>query len=90
MYLKNHYLCKCNQGHNHGYRVHKDIEDIDLIPKSYIESILSKDINEINGRQRDRNKMLMIMRSLARNETTLVGSKTIVKDIQDYLDYCLF
>ena len=64
--------------------INKEIEDIDLIPKSYIESILSKDINEINGRQRDRNKMLMIMRSLARNETTLVGSKTIVKDIQDY------
>ncbi len=64
--------------------IDKDIEDIDLIPKSYIESILSKDINETNGRQRDRNKMLMIMRSLARNETTLVGSKTIVKDIEDY------
>lgn len=64
--------------------IDKDIEDIDLIPKSYIESILNKDINEPNGKQRDRNKMMMIMRSLARNETTLVGSKTIVKDIEDY------
>ncbi len=64
--------------------INKDIKDIDLIPKSYIESILSKDINEINGRQRDRNKMMMIMRSLASNETTLVGNKTIVKDIEDY------
>ena len=27
---------------------------------------------------------MMIMRSLARNETTLIGSKTIVKDIEDY------
>lgn len=62
----------------------KDIQDIDLIPKSYIESILSKDINEPNGKQRDRNKMKMIMRSLARNESTLVGSKTITKDIEDY------
>ena len=26
--------------------INKDIEDIDLIPKSYIESILSKYINE--------------------------------------------
>ena len=64
--------------------INKDIQNIDLIPKSYIESILSKDINEENGRQRDRNKMKMIMRSLARNETSLVGSKTIVKDIEDY------
>ena len=62
----------------------KDIEDIDLIPKNYIESILSKDINEDNGKQRDRNKMMMILRSLARNESTLVGSKTIVKDIEEY------
>ena len=62
----------------------KNINDIDLIPKSYIESILSKDINEENGKQRDRNKMLMILRSLARNESTLVGSKTIVKDIEEY------
>lgn len=64
--------------------LNKDIEDINLIPKSYIESILSKDINEENGKQRDRNKMKMILRSLARNETTLVGNKTIVKDIEDY------
>ena len=61
-----------------------NIEDIDLIPKSYIESLLSKDINEENGKQRDRNKMMMILRSLARNESTLVGSKTIVKDIEEY------
>ena len=61
-----------------------DIDDIDLIPKSYIESILSKDINEEDGKQRDRNKMMMILRSLSRNESTLVGSKTIVKDIEDY------
>lgn len=62
----------------------KDIKDIGLIPSSYIESVLSKDINEDNGKQRDRNKMMMILRSLARNESTLVGSKTIVKDIEDY------
>ena len=28
--------------------------------------------------------MMMILRSLARNESTLVGSKTIVKDIEEY------
>lgn len=60
------------------------IKDIGLIPNSYIESLLSKDIDEDNGKQRDRNKMKMILRSLARNESTLVGRKTIVKDIEDY------
>lgn len=62
----------------------KKIKDIGLIPNSYIESLLSKDIDDDNGKQRDRNKMMMILRSLARNESTLVGSKTIVKDIEDY------
>lgn len=61
-----------------------NINDIDLIPKSYIESILNKDINDDNGKQRDKRKMMMILKSLARNESTLVGSKTIVKDIEDY------
>ncbi len=57
-------------------------EDIDLIPKSYIESILDKDINE-DGKQRERNKMLLIMRSLARNESTLVRISTLLKDIAE-------
>lgn len=64
--------------------INKSAENIDLIPKSYIEAILSKDINEEDGKQRDKNKMKMILRSLARNETTLVGNKTIIKDIEDY------
>ena len=61
----------------------KSDEDIDLIPKSYIDSVLSKDINE-GDKARDKNKMMMVLRSLARNESTLVGSKTIIKDIEEY------
>lgn len=64
--------------------INKNTEDIDLIPKSYIESILSKDIDDEDGKQRDKSKMEMILRSLARNETTLVGDKTIAKDIEEH------
>lgn len=67
-----------------GWPANLDTEDIGLIPKSYIESILSKDIDEEDGKQRDKNKMEMILRSLARNETTLVGDKTIAKDIEEF------
>lgn len=67
-----------------GWPANLDTEDIDLIPKSYIDSILSKDIDEEDGKQRDKNKMEMILRSLARNETTLVGDKTIAKDIEEF------
>lgn len=52
-----------------------------LIAKSYIEDILDKDINEIDGVQRDRNKMEMLLKSLARNESTLASNETLIKDI---------
>lgn len=52
-----------------------------IISKSYIENILDKDINEIDGVKRDRNKMEMLLRSLARNESTLASNETLIKDI---------
>ena len=64
--------------------INTNINDIDLIPKSYIDSILNADINDENGKQRDKNKMMMILKSLARNESTLVGAKTIIKDIEEF------
>ena len=39
------------------------VENLNLIPKSYIESILDKDMND--DKKRDRNKMLMLLRTLA-------------------------
>ena len=59
----------------------KSAKDSQLIAKSYIEDILDKDINEIDGVQRDRNKMEMLLKSLARNESTLVSNETLIKDI---------
>ena len=59
----------------------KSAKDSQLIAKSYIEDILDKDINEIDGVQRDRNKMEMLLKSLARNESTLASNETLIKDI---------
>ena len=56
-------------------------ENANLIPKSYIESILDKDMND--DKKRDRTKMLMLLRSLARNESTVVSNQTLIKDIND-------
>ena len=52
-----------------------------LIVKSYIKDILDKDINEIDGVKRDRNKMEMLLKSLARNESTLASNETLIKDV---------
>lgn len=67
-----------------GWPANIEIEDIDVIPKSYIESIVTKDIHERKDRKRDTNKMRMLLRSLARNESTVAGNDTLVKDIEEY------
>ena len=65
-------------------------ESIDLsirgamkITKSYIDAVLDKDIVEIDGIKRDRSKMEMLLRSLARNEATVSANTILVKDISD-------
>ena len=67
-----------------GWPANIEIEDIDVIPKSYIESIVIKDIHERKDKKRDTNKMRMLIRSLARNEATIAGNDTLVKDIEQY------
>ena len=53
------------------------------IARSYIEAVLDKDIVEIDGVKRDRQKMEMLLRSLARNESTISGNNVLMKDIDD-------
>lgn len=60
------------------------LEDAGIIPSSYIENIINKDIHERKDRKRDVRKMRMLLKSLARNESSLVGNDTLVKDIEEY------
>ncbi len=53
------------------------------LPESYIEDVLSHDIN-YDGVVRDKEKMRMLLRSLARNESTLVTNEKLVNDIEEY------
>lgn len=57
-------------------------DKIRIIPKSYIDAILDKDIND--DKKRDKNKMKMLLKSLARNESTISTKKTLLKDIEQY------
>lgn len=56
-------------------------DKIGIIPKGYIDAIIEKDIND--DKKRDKNKMVMLLRSLARNETTIVNNNTLIKDIEE-------
>lgn len=53
-----------------------------LLPISYIEAILDKDIND----DKRRDKMKMLLKSLARNESTIASNQTLLKDIEEFLD----
>lgn len=60
-------------------KVEKD--KVNIIPKSYIDAILDKDMND--DKNRDKNKMLMLLKSLARNESTVASNSTLMKDINE-------
>lgn len=60
-------------------KVEKD--KVNIIPKSYIDAILDKDMND--DKNRDKNKMLMLLKSLARNESTIANNSTLMKDINE-------
>ena len=61
--------------------INKSAKDSQIITKSYIKDILDKDINEIDNKTRNRDKMEMLLKSLARNESTIVSNERIIKDI---------
>ena len=59
-------------------------EDIGIIPESYIEAIVTKDMHERETKKRSPQKMRMLIRALSRHESTVAGDKTLIKDIEDY------
>lgn len=58
------------------------IKNAALLPKEYIEAVLNDDIYRIDGIKRNINKMKLLLRSLARNESTTVTNKTLKNDIK--------
>ena len=63
-----------------------DIEAARLLPEEYVTATLEDDIVRIDGVLRNRNKLKLLLRSLARNESTTVSNKTIKNDIKEIDD----
>ena len=59
-------------------------EDIGVIPESYLEAVVTKDMHERQTRKRSPEKMRMLIRSLSRHESSVAGDKTLVRDIEEY------
>ena len=53
------------------------------LSEGYLEDVLAHDITAIDGVKRDTEKMRLLLRSLARNESTIVSNKTLIRDLDE-------
>lgn len=54
-----------------------------LIAKEYMKSVISEDIDKVGKAKRDKRKVQLLLRSLARNEATTASKKTLIGDISE-------
>lgn len=53
-----------------------------LLPAEYLNAVIDDDVYRIDGTRRDTQKMRLLLRSLARNESTTVTNRTLMRDIK--------
>lgn len=58
------------------------IESAGLLPKEYITGVVDDEVHRIDDIQRDKRKVELLLKSLARNESTTVTNNTIASDIK--------
>lgn len=54
-----------------------------VLPTSYIRAILDDDSQRVDGIRYDKHKMELLLRSLARNESTTASNNKLLRDIND-------
>ena len=59
------------------------LENASLMPTEYLNAIIDDDAFRIDGIKRDTTKMKLLLRSLARNESTTVTNRTLKNDIKE-------
>ena len=57
--------------------------DAKKVMKEYINLIIDDDLNRLDGIKRDKHKMNLLLKSLARNESTTVTNSKLKKDISE-------
>lgn len=68
--------------------IQMEFERAARLPAEYLDAVLEDDIYRMDGVKRDSSKMRLLLRSLARSESTTVTNKSLKKDIKerDYED----
>lgn len=62
------------------------VEQASLLPLQYLDAIIDDDVFRIDGIRRSKEKMKLLLRSLARNESTTATNKKLAKDIKEIDD----
>ena len=63
-----------------------DVADIALLPNEYLNAVIDDDVNRVDDIKRDSKKVRLLLRSLARNESTTVTNRTLKNDIKEIDD----
>ncbi len=63
-----------------------DSADISLLPNEYLNAVIDDDVNRIDEIRRDSRKIRLLLRSLARNESTTATNRTLKNDIKEIDD----
>ena len=58
-------------------------EDAKMVVSEYIKLIIDDDLYRLDGIKRDKNKVKLLLKSLARHESTTASNSTIKKDIKE-------
>ncbi len=58
-------------------------EDASIVVKEYIDLIVQDDLYRLDGVNRDKHKVKLLLKSLARNESTTATNATLRKDIKE-------
>lgn len=54
-----------------------------LMPRAYMDTVIGEDLGKLNdGAEYNKHKMQLLLRSLARNESTTVSDSSLLKDMQ--------
>ena len=60
--------------------------EIALLPREYLNVVVDDDVNRIDGIKRDGRKIRLLLRSLARNESTTATNRTLKNDVKEIDD----
>ena len=59
------------------------VENASLLPQSHLDAVLDDDSQRIDDKKYDVGKMRLLLRSLARNESTTATKKKLLNDIKE-------